>query len=229
MMNKLTEIDFYGPFKNSSVLNDSIAQFETVQHGVELTNTLSDIALSSGYECLAFIDYAPMSTATYQKHLYGKYGADVEGYLDSEEIYKYCKNGFRLTSLASLLAERSDIEQLYVLPLRGVSGIVGALVFNIPKDFLEYKGIELIDWFWTILSPYLLQAAIRCRTDKINITKREKDCLMWACEGKTSWEISQILGVSERTVNFHLSNCIEKTNSANRQQAIVKCIVKNLI
>ncbi|CAH9063338.1 hypothetical protein PSECIP111951_02883 [Pseudoalteromonas holothuriae] len=228
-MQKQIENEFYDPFNSRSVLNDSMTKFENVEQGKQLTTTLSDIALSSGYECLAFIDYAPLSTKTYQRHLYGKYCTEVEGYLDSEEIYKYCKNAFRLTSLESLLIERTDIAHLYVLPLRGVSGIVGALVFNIPKDFIELKSIDLIDWFWTILSPYLLNAAMRCRDSHLNITNREKDCLLWASEGKTSWEISQILGISERTVNFHLANCINKTGSSNRQQAIVKCILNDVI
>ena len=223
------ENDFYNAFKSSVVLNDAITKFESVEQSTELTNTLCEIAQSSGYECLAFIDYAPLSTTKYHKYLYGKYGAEVEGYLDSEEIYNYCKSGFRLKSLESLLLERNDIEQLYVLPLKGMPGIVGALVFNVPKDFLVLKSVELIDWFWTILSPYLLNAAIRCRGNCFKITNRERDCVLWASEGKTSWEISQILGIAERTVNFHLTNCIEKTQSTNRQQAIVKCLINNII
>ena len=38
------------------------------------------------------------------------------------------------------------------------------------------------------------------------LTNREKEVLRWTAEGKTSAEIAQILGVSERTINFHLSN-----------------------
>nr|WP_275075687.1 LuxR C-terminal-related transcriptional regulator [Pseudoalteromonas ostreae] len=37
--------------------------------------------------------------------------------------------------------------------------------------------------------------------------------------------MSQILSISQRTVDFHLTNCIRKTNSTNRQHAIVKCIL----
>ncbi|BBN83230.1 hypothetical protein PA25_32150 [Pseudoalteromonas sp. A25] len=228
-MEKHMKNELYDPFYNRDALNNSIAMFEAVEQDELLTRTLRDIASNSGYECLAFIDYAPLSTTNYKQYIYGQYSVEVEGYLDNEEIYTYCKNGIRITSLEKLLATREDIQQLYVLPLRGVPGIVGALVFNIPDNFIEFKSIELIDWYWTILSPYLLKAAIRCRRSQFNITNREKDCLLWASEGKTSWEISQILGISERTVNFHLTNCIEKTQSANRQQAIVKCLINNII
>ncbi len=63
----------------------------------------------------------------------------------------------------------------------------------------------------------------------INLTKREKECMNWACDGKTSQEISQILDVSERTIIFHLANLIRKTGSSNRQQAIAKTIIHGLI
>ncbi|MBL4910353.1 MAG: helix-turn-helix transcriptional regulator [Alteromonadaceae bacterium] len=61
--------------------------------------------------------------------------------------------------------------------------------------------------------------------NQFDITARELECIKWAADGKTSWEISQILSISQRTVDFHLANCINKTNSSNRQQAIVKFVL----
>ncbi|MGL5487451.1 MAG: helix-turn-helix transcriptional regulator, partial [Shewanella sp.] len=50
-----------------------------------------------------------------------------------------------------------------------------------------------------------------------------------ASEGKTSWEIATILGISERTVNFHLTQVTNKTDSKNRSQAIAKGITNGII
>lgn len=63
----------------------------------------------------------------------------------------------------------------------------------------------------------------------IALTVREKECLMWAAEGKTSWETSQILNISERTVVFHLGNAARKLNVANRPQAVARAISQRLI
>ena len=52
------------------------------------------------------------------------------------------------------------------------------------------------------------------------LTKREKECLLWTTEGKTSWEVSQILSISERTVVFHINNAIKKLNVSNKQHAV---------
>jgi len=52
------------------------------------------------------------------------------------------------------------------------------------------------------------------------LTGRELDCLHWASMGKTSWEIGVILGITERTINFHIQNACRKLQSRGRQAAI---------
>lgn len=64
---------------------------------------------------------------------------------------------------------------------------------------------------------------------RIHLTKQERQCLLWAAEGKTSWEISAILRVSERTVRFHIHNASEKLNVASRQHAVARAVSLGLI
>ena len=61
------------------------------------------------------------------------------------------------------------------------------------------------------------------------LSVREKDCLQWAAIGKTSWEIAQILSISERTVIFHLTNATKKLDATNRRQAVVRALSLRLI
>jgi LuxR family quorum-sensing transcriptional regulator LasR len=56
------------------------------------------------------------------------------------------------------------------------------------------------------------------------LTVRELECLKWAMAGKTSWETGRILGVSESTVNFHVSNINRKLGVHHRNQAVIKAI-----
>lgn len=71
---------------------------------------------------------------------------------------------------------------------------------------------------------------LSCRTeDKENLTQREMDCMFWACEGKTTWEISKIINISERTVIFHLAGATKKLGAVNRQHAVAKAITSGLI
>lgn len=54
---------------------------------------------------------------------------------------------------------------------------------------------------------------------KLPITKRESEVLYWVSYGKTSWEISQILAMSPRTVNKHLEQIFKKLEVDNRTSA----------
>ncbi|MBB5720345.1 DNA-binding CsgD family transcriptional regulator [Stakelama sediminis] len=42
------------------------------------------------------------------------------------------------------------------------------------------------------------------------LTRRQRDCLIWAARGKGDWEISRILGVSEETVAKHFRAACER-------------------
>ncbi len=55
--------------------------------------------------------------------------------------------------------------------------------------------------------------------DKV-LSAREKEVLNWLKQGKSSWEMSVILGISESTVNFHVYNIMRKLDALNRPQAV---------
>jgi DNA-binding CsgD family transcriptional regulator len=64
---------------------------------------------------------------------------------------------------------------------------------------------------------------------QILLSARELDCLKWTAEGKTAWEASVILGISERTVRFHLNAAREKLQCATTTQAVAKAVRDNMI
>ncbi|MCE9687100.1 LuxR family transcriptional regulator [Shewanella sp. AS16] len=80
-----------------------------------------------------------------------------------------------------------------------------------------------------LFERYLLIELSNTPSAKTELTKRELECLFWACEGKTAWEIAQIVGISERTILFHLNNSTTKLGAVNRQHAVALAIKKNLI
>ena len=53
------------------------------------------------------------------------------------------------------------------------------------------------------------------------LTLRETECLKYTMDGKTAWEVGVILGMSERTANFHLQNAIKKLDVCNKHQAVI--------
>ena len=53
------------------------------------------------------------------------------------------------------------------------------------------------------------------------LTKREREVLQWTAAGKTSWEISQILGVAESTIIAHIKAAAAKLDTPNRVATVV--------
>ncbi|MBC7950779.1 MAG: LuxR family transcriptional regulator [Rhodospirillaceae bacterium] len=63
----------------------------------------------------------------------------------------------------------------------------------------------------------------------VHLTAREREVLTWAAQGKTGWEIGQILHLAERTVTYHVENAKVKLGATSRGHAIVKAITLGLI
>jgi DNA-binding CsgD family transcriptional regulator len=66
-------------------------------------------------------------------------------------------------------------------------------------------------------------------SDALVVSARELDCLRWVAAGKSAWEASVILGISERTVRFHLNSAREKLNCTTTTQAVAKVVAHQLI
>ena len=63
----------------------------------------------------------------------------------------------------------------------------------------------------------------------IDLSDREAETLTWAARGKTSSEIATILGLTKRTVDFHIDNARIKLDATSRMHAVVKAAAGQLI
>ena len=61
------------------------------------------------------------------------------------------------------------------------------------------------------------------------LTQREKEVFKWIMEGKTQWEISKILSVSERTIRFHVSNVNQKLAANNSAHSLAILLQQEIL
>lgn len=61
------------------------------------------------------------------------------------------------------------------------------------------------------------------------LTAGERRVLLWCGNGKTSFEISRILGLSEHTVNHYIASAVRKLDATNRTHAIAKAIKMGIV
>ncbi|WP_042013370.1 helix-turn-helix transcriptional regulator [Aeromonas fluvialis] len=115
---------------------------------------------------------------------------------------------------------------------QGEHGILSFITKDKSNSDLMFENVPLLSFCASYIFNSALQL-IKSRPDMMKylteLSDREKECLFWASEGKTSWEIATILGITERTVNFHLTQVTNKTDSKNRSQAIAKGITSGII
>jgi len=173
------------------------------------------------------------------------------GYENIDPTILHCGRDRRVTPLiwsnkvfgdlpvARLRAEAKDfgLASGASFPVQGRNGETAMLSLATPRvhrqanrDTLETIGRA------QLLACYLHEAIQRVvltkevlPLQKIRLTDRERECLLWAAEGKTSWEIANIIHTSERTVTFHLQNVTRKMGVSTRQHAVARALSLGLV
>ncbi len=121
------------------------------------------------------------------------------------------------------------------MPIHGPNGDLGILSLAVDRKLAVAQEISRRALpYVQILAGHIHEAVRRVtikvgETAPILLTEREQDCMRWVADGKTSWEISQVLNMSERTVNFHINNVMIKLDVRNRQHAIARAVLQGLI
>jgi len=61
------------------------------------------------------------------------------------------------------------------------------------------------------------------------LSRQEVKVLRWTAEGKTAGDVSDIMGISERAVNFHIHNAMLKLGATNKTAAAVRAALLGII
>lgn len=104
-----------------------------------------------------------------------------------------------------------------------------------PELMHMVAGLQLLGAHAMYAADRLLGSKLRRHAqptgtqDFPRLTKRELDTLSWTAQGKTAWEVGVILGMSEKTVNFHLGNAMRKLDVNSKHLAVLKCITAGVL
>lgn len=115
-------------------------------------------------------------------------------------------------------------------PIHGPQGCVAIMMFAadhaIKLDGEDEEALAHIAMALHQRVRRLAAGALVGLPKPVQLTAREIECLQWVLEGKTNWEIGAIMGVTARTVQFHLSNSARKLGVVNRVQAAVGALMR---
>lgn len=76
---------------------------------------------------------------------------------------------------------------------------------------------------WELVEP------VPVTTRAHSLTARETQVLWWAAQGKSAWEIGEILHITKRTVDEHTHNATRKLDAGNKTQAVAIALRERLI
>ncbi|HEH9419534.1 MAG: LuxR family transcriptional regulator [Aeromonas sobria] len=236
-------------------LLEYLEHFTSVTDGERLAGLIGNFTLDMDYDYYRFALIIPMSMQRPKVVLFNQCPDSwVQTYTDNnmlacDPVIQLARKQTlpiywnRLDERARFLQEgRMDVMGLAAefglrngisFPLHGAAGETGILSFitseRASSDLL-LESSPILSW----MANYIFEAAIRVvrlrdSDQHAALTGRETECLFWASEGKTSGEIACILGITERTVNYHLNQVTRKTGSMNRYQAIAKGISSGIL
>jgi LuxR family transcriptional regulator, quorum-sensing system regulator CviR len=190
-----------------------------------------------------FREFNSVLNVSYSNDWLYTYGS--KGYAGVDPVLKSLLSSFKTQVWKQTYAKASSPEQLeFIEEARSVG-----LTHGITTGMLE-RGRGFATFFsfaggdangtqrFTGLLEYLLPSIHRVliantHTPLSNRVKglspREVTVLMWMKQGKTNWEIAQIVGVTERTVRFHVEGIFTKLDAKSRAQAVAVAMEHGLL
>lgn len=117
----------------------------------------------------------------------------------------------------------------FIVPIHGLSGYEAAvslggldLDLNVrSKPALHLMAMYGFDRIRRLLTP--------ATTIPRRLTQREREVLIWTSQGKSAWEIGEILNIKQRTAEEHLATAGRKLGAMNKTHAVAIAIRSRLI
>jgi DNA-binding CsgD family transcriptional regulator len=111
----------------------------------------------------------------------------------------------------------------------GARRSVASLHLGFPERTLGPDDAAMFQLAGLMLTERIMDLAEPAQDDGMVLTGRERDCMAFVAEGKSDWEISVILGISQATAKFHVDNARRKLGATNRAHAVARFVASGLL
>lgn len=237
-------------------LHDLTEQLLKAESEGELKNICLAFSECVNFEYYLYGICSFSSLSTPQIHCISNYPDDwikryfEEGFQNHDPVVKYCMENLAPVRWDQLVQMRQYVDSVgevimndasklglvngCSIPMKSPTGEVA--IFSLAtcnREDIDRRLLEVLPYAQLFASK-LFEAYFKINQTLMEgkafkLTDREVECLFWACEGKTAWEISKIIDVTERTIVFHLTSATKKLGAVNRQHAVAKALIHGLI
>ena len=148
---------------------------------------------------------------------------DPHYWSESENFYKHRPDVQRVLNEAR---SEFQIHAGYSVPIHGLKSIAGLVLVAATEPDWSLSPTE--ESALHIISIYAYEAMRKLKRQKDDsgdgpkLSPREVECIKWISEGKTSWEIGSILGISEITVSDYIKSAARKMGTSTRAHLVAR-------
>jgi DNA-binding CsgD family transcriptional regulator len=233
-------------------LADYLGDLAAAASDVEERQVLTDHLTKLGVGCFAYVNLGrnhiePYYATTYPLAWMQRYAE--QSYIDIDPVPVTGRRSFlpfrwlplldqpRVTAQQRLIfdeAREFGLTDGMAIPIQGIGLDFALISFAVTADTLALPDLQHNIGLLHLMTLHF-HAAVEKRVqpdplaEVVHLTPRETECLKWMSKGKTAWEISQILHISERTAVYHIENTKRKLGVNTRNHAVVKAISLGLV
>lgn len=232
---------------------DSLSALLNIDSDQMLFDHITVVAKSLGFEYCAYGIRMPLPISRPKVVMFNNYTVewqrcyDERGYLMIDPTVQHALKSTLPIVWSNRLFEAASAREMWeearsyglcigwAQASRDPSGAIGLLTLARSAEDLTSQELSAHEAQMSLLVQYAHAGMARLLASKlapesqIALTAREREVLRWTAEGKTAYEISQILSVAERTVNFHINNVVFKLDASNKTQAAVKAAALGML
>jgi LuxR family transcriptional activator of conjugal transfer of Ti plasmids len=114
------------------------------------------------------------------------------------------------------------------VPIHDGRGSIAAVTFATDQRWAHFQrkceeNARVLQLMAMYFHAQVRRKLVSTRTfDGVTLSPREFECLEWAAQGKSAWEIGQILSISRHTVTTYLENAKLKLGVRTVIQAVAR-------
>jgi DNA-binding CsgD family transcriptional regulator len=224
--NQISEADLYRSLINFSQRN-KFEHFIMLKMPTENDNQLSDITLCSNWPTYLFRQFDqfkmllsfPIFKALHKNKDNVSYDIDILIKHESKIEIRCVLELFKASGIAKGLGLLLEIDR----------GQQGAILFTSQSRLIDTERNETLRGYSSEIFKDLIALDQYNSVQNVQLSKREHECVSWTSQGKTSYEIGMILGLSENTINNYLVAASRKLGAVNRAHMVGKALRENII
>lgn len=205
---------------------------------------LVDIARQLGFDHCAYGLRLPLPLSRQRVVMFKNYPADSPGQYARQDCLavdkspppviwgdEYCADERELCGVVC----EPGLRYGWAQPCRDAYGALGMFTVARSDEALSQVDMQEINirlaWLTQVAHLVMTRLLVKKLVPEANVrlSSRETTVIRWTAEGKTTAEIAVIMGLSVRTVTFHIGNVVKKLNANNKTAAAVRASVLGLL